>query len=995
MTSGIPQPSAAVVVGGNPVQVNVLAGLLRTEGVATATFGSVEAALAGLVPAHPPDLIVTDLCLPDVDGWRFCRLLRSSECRAFRTVPVVIVSATLEGDCPERTAADLGIAAFLSSPVDKLRFVSLARSLLQGGAERPLDRVLIVEEDRTLADSLASSLVAHGYRADSAVTVREAEERLGNSSYEVAVLDHRLPDGSGDALLDTLRIRHPECVSLMIADAPTPELALQWMMRGASACLHKPFAPETLAEECARARRERAFLRAEERFETNTRRIADERRRLESILDATRAGTWEWDVPTGETIFNERWAEIVGYTLAELAPVSFATWEGLMHPDDLKLANQCLARHFAGETPYFSCECRMRHKDGSWIWIRDHGKVTSWSADGKPLWVSGTHIDITERKRNEEALEKRMLFLTSPLDQPEGVAFEDLFDIADIQRLQDQFAAATGVASIITRADGTPITRPSRFCRLCQHIIRGTEKGRANCYRSDAVLGRWKPDGPTIQPCLSGGLWDAGAAISVGGRHIANWLIGQVRDETQTDEAMRAYAREIGADEEATIAAFHEVPAMSRERFGEISQALFTFANQLSTFAYQNVQQARFISERRRAEEERAKLQEQLAQAQKMEAVGRLAGGVAHDFNNMLAVILGHAEMALERIDPGHPFFVDLTTIRDAAEHSADLTRQLLAFARKQTVSPKVLDLNLVVGDMMKMLHRLIGEHIALVWRPGHGLGQVRIDPGQIDQILANLCVNARDAIDGVGTVTIETDSAVLDDASCAGRPDFSPGEYVTLAVSDDGCGMDAETVASIFEPFFTTKGQGKGTGLGLATVYGAVRQNNSLIDVQSEPGQGTTFRIYFPRHREEIPQPSGAGQDEPSGCGNETILLVEDEPTILRMAATMLQREGYTVLPADNVGEAIRLAEAHLGRIDLLVSDVVMPQMNGRELARSILSLNPDLKCLFMSGYTADAIAHHGVLDEGVNFINKPFRRSALLRAVRVALESQSAPSP
>ncbi len=395
------------------------------------------------------------------------------------------------------------------------------------------------------------------------------------------------------------------------------------------------------------------------------------------------------------------------------------------------------------------------------------------------------------------------------------------------------------------------------------------------------------------------------------------------------------------------------------------------------------------ITERKKGEEEREKLQVQLNQAQKMESVGRLAGGVAHDFNNMLSVILGHAELAMMRADPEQPLYHNLQEIRKASERSADLTRQLLAFARKQTVVPKVLDLNEAVEGMLKMLRRLIGEDIDLAWLPGKNLASVKLDPSQIDQILANLLVNARDAIAGDGKVTIETGNVTLDESYCADHAGFVPGDYVLLAVSDNGSGMDKETLANIFEPFFTTKGVGEGTGLGLSTVYGIVKQNNGFINVYSEPGYGTTFRIYLPRYTGKPVQMLTKGAESPVERGQETILLVEDDLAILNMTTSMLQQLGYTGLAASGPGEAIRLAENYIGEIHLLMTDVVMPEMNGRDLAAKLLSLHPNLKILFMSGYTADTIAHHGVLDEGVHFIQKPFSLQDLAAKMREVLNS------
>ena len=395
------------------------------------------------------------------------------------------------------------------------------------------------------------------------------------------------------------------------------------------------------------------------------------------------------------------------------------------------------------------------------------------------------------------------------------------------------------------------------------------------------------------------------------------------------------------------------------------------------------------ISERKRAEEENARLETQLQQAQKMEAIGQLAGGVAHDFNNMLAVILGHAELAMETVGGDQQIHGDLEQIYVAAQRSSEITRQLLAFARKQAIVPKVIDLNGVVRAILKMLRRLIGEDVELTWKPGSELWSIKMDPAQIDQILANLCVNARSAIVGVGMITVETANCTFDEEYCAVHAGFLPGEYVRLTVSDNGCGMSREVLPHIFEPFFTTKEVGKGTGLGLATVYGAVKQNNGFINVYSEPGEGTTFRIYLPRYRGDLGSSAPKEAGEATLGGEETILLVEDEPTILAMTTTMLQRLGYTVLAAASPREALGMAETHPGVIDLLVTDVIMPDMNGRDLAKMLLAAKPGLKCLFMSGYTADIIAIQGVLDEKVSFIQKPFSKTELAGKVRQILDS------
>ncbi len=394
------------------------------------------------------------------------------------------------------------------------------------------------------------------------------------------------------------------------------------------------------------------------------------------------------------------------------------------------------------------------------------------------------------------------------------------------------------------------------------------------------------------------------------------------------------------------------------------------------------------ITERKRGEAERKKLEAQLSQAQRMESIGRLAGGVAHDFNNMLGVIIGRAELALNTDVSADKLQHNLQEILNAGLRSADLTRQLLAFARKQTAVPKILDLNDTISGMLKMLRRLIGEDIDLSWQPGFDLWKVKIDPSQVDQILANLVVNSRDAISGVGAITMITENVVIDDSNRADHLEFIPGEYVLLTVTDTGEGMSQELRENIFEPFFTTKEVGKGTGLGLSTVYGIVKQNDGFIYVASELGKGTTSKIYLPRFEAKTAQVASEEIAGERPTGTETVLLAEDDEAMLNLGKVILEDLGYTVIAAQTPVQAIHLAQDYPGDIHLLITDVVMPEMNGRELAKQLRTSRPNLKCLYMSGYTADVIAHRGILDEGVGFIQKPFLSDDFTEKVRQVLD-------
>jgi hypothetical protein len=385
---------------------------------------------------------------------------------------------------------------------------------------------------------------------------------------------------------------------------------------------------------------------------------------------------------------------------------------------------------------------------------------------------------------------------------------------------------------------------------------------------------------------------------------------------------------------------------------------------------------------------ERRELEEQLRQSQKVEAVGRLAGGVAHDFNNLLTVITGRSHILIHHLGMDDPLRRHVDLVLKTAERAATLTQQLLAFSRKQVLQPKVLDLNAIVAGTQKMLRRLIGEDVELVTALGPALGCVQADPGQIEQVILNLAVNARDAMPQGGRLALETANVDLDEAFARHHRGARPGPHVMLAVSDTGVGMDADTQAHLFEPFFTTKGVGKGTGLGLATVYGIVKQSDGYIGVTTGPRQGARFEIYLPRV-EEVPESSdGSRLASQPLRGQETILLVEDQEEVRDLTRDILQMCGYTVLEARNGAEALQLFEHHGGMIHLLVTDVVMPQMGGRELADRLVSRRPDLKVLYMSGYTEEAIGSHGVLDPGVAFLPKPFSPDALAQKVRDVLD-------
>ncbi len=760
--------------------------------------------------------------------------------------------------------------------------------------------------------------------------------------------------------------------------------------------------------------------------------------RLHFIVEASRIGTWEWNVQTNQTVFNEIWARMLGYTIEELTPYSYATWKSLTHPEDLANAEKQLALCLTGKLKMYDCEIRMRHKEGHWVWILDRGRIMTWDAEGKPLLMFGTHTDITARKTAEEELKEsreRLEYALSAVNDglfdwnvKTGQVFFDaryytmagyepdefphqfnewatrvhpddlsrslaeverhlagktrIFDIVfRFRRKDESWMWIRGRGRIIERdAEGKPVRMIGTHTD-CTRQMKAESALRQSEERFQKMLGVI-PDMVSIHDPAMNVLysnWQGYAAVAPERRICGEKCYKIYRGyDTVCPDCVAHKVLETGKPVQTEA-------ALPDGRWVDLRVIpILDDQGRVEVF----VEWVRDITEQKKALEEREKLQAQLAHSQKMESIGRLAGGVAHDFNNMLGVILGHADMVIARLDSQDPCTDDLQEIRRAAQRSAELTRQLLAFARKQVVTPRRLDLNQAIEGSLQMMRRLIGENVSLQWKPGPLTGSIFIDPLQIDQILANLCVNARDAISGNGCIIVETGSVNIDQTYAQTNPAAVPGEYLLLSVSDNGCGMSAETLSHLFEPFFTTKELGKGTGLGLATVYGIVRQNRGFINVYSEPGHGTTFRLYLPRHDRLPAEEQAENGSRDMRKGRECILLVEDEPAILNMTAKMLRKLGYTVFPAATPSEAFQLAEAHAGRVQLLLTDVVMPDLNGRELSQKLMKMFPDLRCLYMSGYSASVIEQEGILEEHVSFLPKPFTFQELAEKIREVLD-------
>ena len=661
-------------------------------------------------------------------------------------------------------------------------------------------------------------------------------------------------------------------------------------------------------------------------------KLLESEHRFVQLAEQSRTVVWEVDAQGLYTLVSPAAEPVLGYRPDELV--------GNMHFYDLHPADgreafkQSALQTFERKEPFVNLENAATTKAGRRVWLLTNG-IPLLNADGTLRGYRGSDVDITERKRSEEQVRALLAESNQSRQALLGILEDQTRAEADLKRLAtaiDQSAESIVVTDAKARI---------QYVNPAFTAITG--------YSRDEALGQ----NPRI---LQSGRQDAAFyramwATLAGGKTWQGRLVNRRKDGSNYTE-------------DAVIS--------------PVFDAQGRIANYVAV---------------KRDVSEQLRLAAQLQQSQKMDSIGRLAGGVAHDFNNMLTVILGSVEMALLREDLPPALRTHLEEARRASMDSAAIVRQLQAFARNQTIAPRIVDLNRTVADAIQMLRRLLGETIELAWRPADQLWPVKVDPAQIDQVLVNLCLNARDAIAGSGRIDVATANVALDPEFCAAHPGAVPGDYVEIAVRDTGCGMDPETLVHAFEPFYTTKAPGKGTGLGLPMVYGIVKQNGGYIDVASQPGHGTAVHLYFPRQTGAVDALPPAEAQPPAAPGRPTVLLVEDEPSVLAMTAEMLDELGYDVRAARSPLEAVRLAREHPGDIHLLLTDVVMPGMNGRDLARTLQDLRPGLRFLFMSGYTADVIAHNGVLDEGVNFIHKPFTKTALAAKIRDALDTGSPP--
>lgn len=999
-------------------QLKLLEGLLKKLGFSVSSFQSPIQALISIDPDFPPDLIITDIYMPEINGWELCHHLRSNVMPHTQNVPILIVSSVFLGDAILRTTLEAGADAFIDIPLEPEKLIVTIQEIFEKRKKEIITYILWVAPRDDY-----SPISISNYKIEYAENIKQSIKFFNDKEYDLVVISHKLPEDPTPLIKQT-KDKNKNIIIIAVLSEFSKKDSTYWLGKGVSAIIKEPALPEHIINLYEKIKLEKTLIQTKEQLERKIRESLSEELKWAAVLDALPSGVFIKDkdlkyIRVNKTyagFFNKIPQEFAEIKDSELFKEAFAEKFISICKNALKgeiYQNPDLFLYILGEDRYFN------------TYIAPFKDV-----DGKIIGIFGTLFDVTELRKlqgnyknlfetmqeafaehefiydeHDIPIDYRFLVANKAFEKMTGLKLDDIIGKTVREVIPDlkSFWILTYAQVVNT---GNPVTFEMFLGPLNRHyLVHAFKTGskRFACVFTDITkkkqfeeeIKRLNREWQLIYDNINSVIWFLNTNFEITRTNNAVIKIFKLTP----DEVIGKKCCEImhhTKEPPSYCPALRSLRSRKREViefcdndhwYEVVIDPVISENNELVGFIHILSE----ITERKRAEDEKIELQKQLIQSQKLESIGRLAGGIAHDFNNMLSVIMGNIELAILKTEDGESIKDNLEEVHKAVERASEITKKILAFARKQDIQPKVLNLNDEIKEYINILKRVIPERIEIEFIPYENLWNVYLDPAHLDIILLNLCSNAKDAIPYEGKITIEVANSKIDETFTRKYPEAFPGDFVRLRVTDTGMGIPDEILPKIFDPFFTTKKEGEGTGLGLATVYGTVKQNNGFITVDTEFGKGTSFTIYFPRYKkqkEEITnkEKNNILYDKKKYSG--TVLVVDDEKSVLDILKQIISRLGFDPVLTDNPIEALQIAEEYKSKIKLLISDMVLPRMNGFNLAREIKKIIPTLRTLFISGYLEELDLKSSLSGREIHLIKKPFTIKQLTQKIQEVME-------
>lgn len=992
-------------------QLKLLEGLLKKMGFFVFAFQSPVQALMSIEPDAPPDLVITDLYMPELNGWELCRYLRSDVTPYTKNIPILIASSVFLGDAILKTAIEAGANDFIEMPIEPEKLGAIIQKVFEGEKKKEIIKILWVAPCSECSNNCCAVVSVVNTCIEHAETIKRATRLLNEKDYDLVVISHKIYEDP-TPLIKKVSEKDINTIVIAILPEKSKKDFTYWLEKGATAVIKEPISTEHIIILYEKIKLEKALIQTKELLEQKIRDSIAEELKWATVLDTLPSGVFIKDkklkfVRVNKAfagLFNKNPKEFTGIdesgffeesSAKEFTKICESALQGYIYQNpDLSL---CIL----GEEKIFSVYIApLKDTDGQIIGVygslRDVTELRKVQQNYKNLFESMQEAFAEHEFIYDEhgvPIDYRFLSANSAFGKMTRLNIEDVIGKTVREVLPDieSFWILTYAQVVRT---GNPITFEMFAGPLNRHyLVHAFKTGhhRFACIFTDITekkkfeeeIKRLNREWQLAYDNINSVIWFLNTKFEI--TRTNNAVIKLLK--LTPDEVLGKKCWEVihEAKEPPSFCPVFRLLKTKKREILEFCRDNHWYEVVVDPVLDDNNRLVGFIhilseiTERKRMEQEKEELQKQLVQSQRLDAIGRLAGGIAHDFNNMLSVIMGNIELAIIKTETGEPIKENLEEICKAVERASDLTKKILAIARKQETNPKVLNFNNEISQYIKLLKRVLTERIQVEFIPCENLWNVYLDPAHLDMILLNLCINARDAIPNEGKIIIELGNKKIDGTFAKKYPDAFPGEYVMLRITDTGMGIPSEIMPKIFEPFFTTKKEGKGTGLGLTTVYGTVKQNNGFITVESELGKGSTFTIYLPKYKEEKKEEGDNGKNEASKLDfiieedKGTVLIIDDERSVLEILNQIVSRLGFKpILTADPM-EALQLAEENKNKINLLISDVVLPKMNGFDLADKIEQMIPSIKTLFISGYSEE-LNIDILKSKGIQLIKKPF---------------------